>query len=140
MPHPSLVLWNGNNENIWGWHDWGWPEARRAAPGARLLHDLLPRVVAELDPTRPYWPGSPYSGRIDLPVSLKDRGCTHIWDVWNTDDYTRYRDHVPRFVAEFGWQAPPTWPPCAGSSRRSPRCRTHLACCTTRRPATATAS
>jgi beta-mannosidase len=23
MPHPSLVLWNGNNENIWGFFDWG---------------------------------------------------------------------------------------------------------------------
>ncbi|MFK4837372.1 glycoside hydrolase family 2 protein, partial [Microbacterium sp. ZW T2_14] len=21
--HPSLVLWNGNNENTWGWVDWG---------------------------------------------------------------------------------------------------------------------
>ncbi|MBP0574594.1 hypothetical protein J8J27_28195, partial [Mycobacterium tuberculosis] len=24
MPHPSLVLWNGNNENIWGYVAWGW--------------------------------------------------------------------------------------------------------------------
>lgn len=24
--HPSLELWYGNNENIWGWHDWGWQE------------------------------------------------------------------------------------------------------------------
>ncbi|MFL6114055.1 MAG: glycoside hydrolase family 2 protein, partial [Catenulispora sp.] len=23
-PHPSLVLWNGCNENIWGHEDWGW--------------------------------------------------------------------------------------------------------------------
>jgi beta-mannosidase len=22
MPHPSLVLWNGNNENLWGFRDW----------------------------------------------------------------------------------------------------------------------
>ena len=36
-------------------------------------------------------------------------GCTHVWDVWNQLDYTRYRDHAPRFAAEFGWQAPPTW-------------------------------
>jgi beta-mannosidase len=32
----------------------------------------------------------------------------HIWDVWNTDDYLRYRRYSPRFVAEFGYQAPPT--------------------------------
>jgi beta-mannosidase len=33
----------------------------------------------------------------------------HIWDVWNRLDYTHYRDHRPRFVAEFGYQAPPAW-------------------------------
>jgi beta-mannosidase len=33
----------------------------------------------------------------------------HIWDVWNTDDYTKYREYRPRFVAEFGFQAPPVW-------------------------------
>ena len=33
----------------------------------------------------------------------------HIWDVWNTDDYTKYRSYRPRFVAEFGFQAPPNF-------------------------------
>ena len=61
MPHPSLVLWNGNNENLWGFRDWDWEEALgRRSPGARATtSDLLPRIVAEIDPTRPYWPGSP---------------------------------------------------------------------------------
>ena len=31
----------------------------------------------------------------------------HIWDVWNERDYTDYRTFRPRFVAEFGFQAPP---------------------------------
>ncbi len=33
----------------------------------------------------------------------------HIWDVWNTKDYTAYADWRPRFVAEFGYQGPPAW-------------------------------
>ena len=33
----------------------------------------------------------------------------HVWDVWNERDYLAYRDHHPRFVAEFGFQGPPTW-------------------------------
>jgi beta-mannosidase len=108
--HPSLVLWTGNNENIWGWHDWGWQEqlADRSW-GAGYYFTVLPEIVAELDPTRPYWPGSPYSGRRDLPPNDPAHGSTHIWDVWNTHDYTRYRDYVPRFVAEFGYQAPPAY-------------------------------
>ncbi len=36
-------------------------------------------------------------------------GCIHEWSVWNQLDHSRYRDRTPRFVAEFGWQAPPTW-------------------------------
>ena len=110
MPHPSLVLWNGNNENFMGWHEWGWPEiVGDRAWGLGYYLDLLPGIVAEIDGTRPYWPGSPYSGRPDLPSGLDGYGCKHIWDVWNTADYTKYRDYVPRFVSEFGWQAPPTW-------------------------------
>jgi beta-mannosidase len=110
MPHPSLVLWNGNNENIWGYFDWGWHERLRGRPwGAGFYLDLLPRVCAELDPVRPYWPGSPYSGSMEVAANADAHGCTHVWDVWNQLDYTRYRDHAPRFAAEFGWQAPPTW-------------------------------
>ena len=29
--------------------------------------------------------------------------------MWNTDDYRRYREYVPRFVAEFGYQGPPAY-------------------------------
>jgi beta-mannosidase len=33
----------------------------------------------------------------------------HVWDVWNTDDYTKYGAYRPRFVAEFGFQGPPAY-------------------------------
>ncbi|MER7456250.1 glycoside hydrolase family 2 protein [Micromonospora sp. NPDC126480] len=109
-PHPSLVLWTGNNENIWGWHDWDWQEPLAGRTWGRGYYlDLLPRTVADLDPTRPYWPGSPWSGSEQIHPNDPAYGTTHIWDVWNTDDYTKYRAYVPRFVAEFGWQAPPAY-------------------------------
>ncbi len=110
MPHPALVLWNGNNENIWGWVDWGWQAALEGRSwGLGYYLDLLPRLVAELDPTRPYWAGSPYSGSMNIHPNDPAHGCTHIWDVWNDIGYEHYRDSVPRFASEFGWQAPPTW-------------------------------
>jgi beta-mannosidase len=109
-PYPSLVWWTGNNENIWGHEDWDWKEPLAGRTwGAGYYFDLLPRVVAELDPTRPYWPGSPYSGRDDLHPNDPAHATMHIWDVWNTDDYARYREYSPRFVAEFGYQAPATY-------------------------------
>ncbi|WP_346536091.1 glycoside hydrolase family 2 protein [Micromonospora sp. DPT] len=105
--HPSLVLWTGNNENIWGWHDWDWQEPLAGRTWGRGYYlDLLPRIVGELDPTRPYWPGSPWSGSEEIHPNDPAHGTMHIWDVWNTDDYTKYREYVPRFVAEFGYQAP----------------------------------
>jgi len=110
MPHPSLVLWNGNNENIWGYFDWGWQEALEGRSwGQGYYLDLLPRLVAEIDPTRPYWAGSPYSGSMDIHPNDPAHGCSHLWDVWNEIGYEHYRDSVPRFCSEFGWQAPPTW-------------------------------
>ena len=61
-PHPSLVLWNGNNENIWGYEDWGWQGALDGRTwGPATTSSCCPAIVAELDPTRPYCPGSPYS-------------------------------------------------------------------------------
>jgi beta-mannosidase len=109
-PHPSLMLWTGNNENIWGHADWGWQASLRGATwGAGYYFDLLPKIVAEEDPSRPYWPGSPYSGTPQLQPNDPAHGTMHIWDVWNTDDYSKYREYRPRFVAEFGYQAPPTW-------------------------------
>jgi beta-mannosidase len=108
--HPSLVLWTGNNENLWGHQDWDWKPALGGRTwGAGFYFDLLPRVVAELDPSRAYWPGSPYSGTQDRHPNDPAFGTTHIWDVWNTDDYTKYGAYRPRFVAEFGFQAPPTY-------------------------------
>jgi beta-mannosidase len=109
--HASLVLWCGNNENIWFWFTRGWEEKFPGRPwGAGLYFDLLPKLVAELDPTRPYWPGSPYSGSMEIDPIDDRHGNEHVWDAWNREDYTIYRSHTPRFVSEFGHQAPPTYP------------------------------
>ncbi|MET9440789.1 glycoside hydrolase family 2 protein [Streptomyces sp. NPDC006610] len=108
MPHPSLVLWNGNNENLWGFRDWDWePALAGDSWGEGYYLGLLPRIVAELDPTRPYAAGSPWSGSWDHHPNDPAHGTHHSWEVWNRQDYAEYRASVPRFVAEFGWQAPP---------------------------------
>ncbi len=74
-PHPSLVLWNGGNENLWGHEDWGWKERLGDLSwGLGYYDDVLPGIVAELDPTRPYCPGSPWSpGRRSSPERPRAR-------------------------------------------------------------------
>ena len=112
-PHPSLVLWNGGNENLWGFRDWGWePRLDGRTWGHRYATEIFADIVAELDPTRPYSPNSPSSPGYDIGVvhpNDPDHGSHHQWDVWNRVDYTTYRDEVPRFCSEFGFQGPPTW-------------------------------
>jgi beta-mannosidase len=107
--HTSLVLLTGNNENLWGYEDWGWKLRLDGRTwGAYYYHELFPELVAELAPHVPYSPGSPFSPGDEHPNS-PDHGTMHIWDLWNQLDWPHYRDYRPRFVAEFGWQGPPTW-------------------------------
>ena len=111
--HPSLVIWNGGNENVWGHEDWGWKEDLAGRTwGDRYAHELLGGIVAELDPTRPYCDNSPYSpGQKpeDVHPNDPDHGTHHQWEVWNRIDYSAYRNDTPRFCSEFGFQGPPTW-------------------------------
>lgn len=108
--HASLVLWCGNNENLVGWSEWGWrPTLEGRTWGGGYYFDMFPALLAELDPTRPYIPGSPFSAGALLDPNKDTDGTVHIWDVWNEKDYTAYREWKPRFVAEFGFQGPPAW-------------------------------
>jgi beta-mannosidase len=108
--HPSLVIWNGCNENIWGYFDWNWKDKIGARTwGLGYYLEMLPRLVRELDPTRPFWPGSPFSGSMDLHPLDDRHGNKHVWDVWFGKDYLAYRNHTPRFCSEFGYQGPATY-------------------------------
>jgi beta-mannosidase len=110
--HPSVVLWCGGNECVWAYESWGAGDAKgrwkeRVTPGQTwgrgYYFELLPRVIAELDPTRPYWANSPYCGREGDSPNQDARGDRHTWDVRAEG----YRSIVPRFCSEFGHQSPP---------------------------------
>lgn len=104
--HPSVALWCGGNEDILAWWSWGWRErlAEGQGWGRRYWLELLPRIVAEVDPTRRYWPESPYSGSMDVHPNDPARGDRHTWDA----KLEAYREIVPRFCSEFGHQSPPS--------------------------------
>ncbi len=110
--HPSVILWCGNNEVLEGFHTWGWKEELGEASGPalksydRLFHELIPGILGEMDPTRPYWPSSPSSGDGDIP-SLKS-GDFHYWDIVKEIlPITVYRDHIGRFMSEYGFKSYP---------------------------------
>jgi beta-mannosidase len=109
-PHPSLVVWCGGNETVLGRHHWGWADQiGERGWGAYYYLNVLPDVLARLDPTRPYVPNSPWSGMLDADPAADTHGLSHLWDAWNEADYAHYRDHDPSFVAEMGWCGPAAW-------------------------------
>ena len=126
--HPCLALWAGNNEIDVAWrHDvpgagWGWKERYSAEQRETLwqayraiFHDLLPRVIAEHDPGRFYWPSSPLAAwdgaealtHADLSAA-RQSGDIHYWGVWwGKLPFSTYRTAIGRFMSEYGFQSFP---------------------------------
>jgi beta-mannosidase len=114
--YACLALWCGNNEDYQiaeslNAYDPSFDgDFRQTAFPAREIYErLLPRICAELDPTRPYWQGSPYGGASVFDQTVGDR---HTWDVWHgvMADYQDYPRYGGRFISEFGMQALPNLP------------------------------
>jgi beta-mannosidase len=102
--HPCILNWCGNNENEWIWYrDNCGP--MNEMPGYRLFHHAFPKLFKELDPSRPYWPTSPFGDNTD-PNDLKT-GNRHVWDIWSYwKDYSEVISDESNFVTEFGFQGP----------------------------------
>ncbi|UCD41171.1 MAG: glycoside hydrolase family 2 protein [Chloroflexota bacterium] len=108
--HASLALWCGNNELEQGLVGEEWTETTMSWADYGLLYDqLLPELVAELDPQTDYWPGSPHSPHGDRGDWNNPRwGDAHIWDVWHgMAPFEFFRTCFHRFNSEFGFQSFP---------------------------------
>ncbi len=72
----NVVLWCGGNECTWAHDNWGFKD--KLAPGQTwgrgYFTDVLPRAVREIDPSRAYWPNSPWSRGSDSPPSPAPSG------------------------------------------------------------------
>ena len=122
--HPSLALWCGNNEIEGLW------KRMLISSGVagdntkrlnfflnfylRIFEELLPQLIKELDPTRPYWPSSPSSGFINENLALRssnnpNAGDSHYWAVWHGNmPFSAYRNFHSRFMSEFGFESFPS--------------------------------
>ena len=107
--HASLALWCGNNE-MEDFVDKGeWVSCyRQKADYIKMYEYIIPKVLKEEDPQAFYWPASPSSGgSFDNPQDA-NRGDVHYWMVWHgLLPFTDYRNHLFRYVSEFGFQSFP---------------------------------
>ncbi len=119
----AIVLWCGNNENDWIEDMVRWQDPGHDFGGKSLYHVHLPEIVARLDPTRPYWPSSPYGGNDHNGEQAGDRHNWHVWHGnvqprhfgeqpqrdWSPEgvSYRHYGEDTARFISEFGMHAVP---------------------------------
>ncbi len=121
--HPALAVWCGNNELEWGVWAWGYDSQGRALPDYSLFHHTIPVILKREDPTRPYWPSSPYSPDHVFP-NEPTVGDQHPWSVTLGEhgvDFRAYRGFVDRFPNEggvLGASSPATLRQCLGEDFR----------------------
>lgn len=98
--HPSIILWSGDNEC-----DYGYPD-----PSHNLLtREVLPRVVRECDPTRPYLPSSPYFSPEMIRKGRRD-DLMPEQHLWGPRDYYKsrfYAESTAHFASEMGYHGCP---------------------------------
>lgn len=100
--HACIAIWVGNVENEMLCEKIG---LTRPMYGRHLFEEDIPEWMQTLDPTRLYWPSSPFGGESPNSAEAGDR---HNWDVWFKDiPYTDYRQDDCCFASEFGVHAAP---------------------------------
>lgn len=105
--HPSITLWNGDNEVYFMLDRQGVPYDAtethdfKIYPQRKLYHETIPNALKPLSHDIPYWPSSPYGGN---PPNNPTIGDVHQWNVWHGQQlhYQEYPQLGGRFVSEYG--------------------------------------
>jgi len=114
--HPSVVLFNGNNEVEVAWENWGFQIKHnlygRKAKEIENSYDLLFKKVApnkvKEHSTIPYIHTTPLSNWGN--DKFYDHGSQHYWGVWHGKDPIEYfGKKIGRFNAEYGFQSFPEY-------------------------------
>ena len=114
--HPSVVLFNGNNEVEVAWGNWGFQiKYGLFGKSAKEIEHSYDRVFKETAPdiikeftNLPYIHTSPLSnwGKDDL----YNHGSQHYWGVWHgKDPMEDFGKKIGRFNAEYGFQSFPEY-------------------------------
>ena len=105
--HPSLALWNGNNEiedmSI------AWKHMRNYISWTeKFFYHILEPEIRKYDDATPYTPGSPIGISHNKGVGADNVGDTHLWSVWHgLQPMNFYRKRMTRFCSEFGFESLP---------------------------------
>lgn len=113
--HPSVVLFNGNNEVNVAWENWGFQVKYMLGPSAQrqikewynaVFLNFIPEELKKHQVDQPYVHTSPLSNwgkKEDF-----NHGSQHYWGVWHgKDPIEDFGNKSGRFNAEYGFQSFP---------------------------------
>lgn len=111
--HACIAVWCGDNELV-GALTW-FPESRVNRDRYLVAYDRLNHTIETAakgaDASINWWPSSPSSGHLNFGDAWHDdrSGDMHFWSVWHEGkNFEHYRDVMPRFCSEFGFQSYPS--------------------------------
>lgn len=106
--HPSLVLWAGNNEDDLALR-WTLINFNIDPNKDRVSREVLPRIIYEMDPTRPFLPSSPYYSQQVYDGGSHDDLLpeNHLWGPRGYYKDAYYTEAKARFVSEIGYHGLP---------------------------------
>ncbi|MHB0998554.1 MAG: beta-mannosidase [Armatimonadota bacterium] len=96
--HPSLVIWNGDNENGMG-SNYDDP----SYCGRKIAEEISGPACRELDPSRPFMPTSPYGGYPNNCATIGDCHMAYLpWDKkMLSGDLRDYKENIGRQIGRF---------------------------------------
>lgn len=103
--HPCVALWAGDNECDQA-YAWG---GRRRDPNTNVLtRQVLPGVLRDEDPTRPYMPSSPYIGPEAFRKGDRFLAEDHLWGPRDYYKSRYYTGSLCHFASEMGYHGCPS--------------------------------
>ena len=107
--HPSLALWCGDNEVDQSAFYEGLPLKHN-----RLSREIIPQILQQQDPGRPYLTSSPY-----IPAEMQEKYTfaeaveripeLHLWGCREFFKLPYYADLKMQFISETGWISAPNY-------------------------------
>jgi len=106
--HPSIVLWSGNNEDDASLR-WTLVNFNINPNKDVISREVIPRVLYEFDPTRPYLPSSPYYSQRVYEQGSMDENLpeNHLWGPRGYYKDAFYTQAKSQFVSEIGYHGCP---------------------------------
>jgi beta-mannosidase len=114
--HPSVVIFNGNNEVDVAWKNWGFKDTYKIdSRQSAIIQQYYDRLFLELLPkTVKTWTNTPYIHTSPLSNWGQDEffnhGTMHYWGVWHgKDPIEDFGRKTGRFNSEYGFQSFPEY-------------------------------